>query len=130
MFCAINVFAQDKNNEKDSVATKSYLNSNIEYLKFEPSPSFVLPESLMLHDKFGTTANLIRMKTRLSLIYGTHLFENNSDVPDNILQPYYNYYLESKNISLLRKVLGIAQLGAVGYLAYKHIKKYGLFHQP
>lgn len=130
MSCAINIFAQNKNNEKDSVATKSYLDGDIEYLKFEPSPSFVLPENLMLPNKFDAPANLVRMKTRLLLIYGTHLFENDTDVPDNILQPYYNYYLESKSISLLRRVLGIAQLGAVGYLAYKHIKKYGLFHQP
>ena len=54
------------------------------------------------------------------------------DKPVNVsdmLHPYLNFYLESKNISLFRRVLGIAQLGAVGYMAYKHIKKYGLFHQ-
>ena len=127
---AINAFAQNKNIEKDSLATKSYLNGDIEYLKFKSSPSFVLPESFTLPNKFDTTASLIRLKTRLSLIYGTLSSENDADVPDNILQPYYSYYLESKKISLLRKVLGLAQLGAVGYLAYKHIKKYGLFHQP
>ena len=123
-------FAQNKNSEKDSVTTKSYLNGNIEYFRHDISPTFVLPENLLTFDKFDTTASTIRLRTRLALMYGSHTYENENDISGNILQPYYNYYIESKNISLFRRVLGIAQLGATGYLAYKHIKKYGLFHQP
>ena len=127
---ALTAFAQNKNIQRDYVITRSYLNGDIEYFRFEPTPSFELPENLMLPNKFDTTAGLIRLKTRMALMYSNHSFGNETELPDNILQPYYNYYMKSKNISLLRRVLGIAQLGAVGYMAYKHIKKYGLFHQP
>jgi len=123
-------FAQNNNSEKDSVATKSYLNGDIEYFRDESLPPFVLPENILTPNKFDTTASPIRLRTRMALMYGSNTYSNETDIPGNILQPYYNYYIESKNISLFRRVLGIAQLGAVGYLAYKHIKKYGLFHQP
>ena len=127
---AFTTFAQNKNSEKDSVITKSYLNGDIEYFRYEHSPSFVLPENLITTDKFDTTSGSIRLRTRLAIMYGSQLYGNENDIPDNILQPYYNFYIESKSISLFRRILGMAQLGAVGYMAYKHIKKYGLFHQP
>ena len=121
-------FAQDKSSGRDSVITKSYLNGDIEYFQLESTPSFELPENLMLPTKFDTMSGLIRLKTRMALLYGNPTFGNKIELPDNMLQPYYNYYMESKNISLFRRVLAMAQLGAVGYMAYKHIKKYGLFH--
>lgn len=127
---AFTALAQNKNSEKDSVITKTYLNGGVEYFRYELVPSFVLPENILTPDKLDTTASSIRLRTRMALMYGARQYGNETDIPDNILQPYYNYYIESKNISLFRRVLGIAQLGAVGYLAYKHIKKYGLFHQP
>ncbi len=127
---AFATFAQNKNIEKDSVITKSYLNGDIEYFRYEHSPYFVLPGNLITTDKFDTTFGSVRLRTRLAIMYGSHLYGNEDDIPDNILQPYYNFYIESKSISLFRRILGMAQLGAVGYMAYKHIKKYGLFHQP
>lgn len=125
---AFTALAQNKDSEKDSVTTKSYLNGEIEYLRYKSAPSFVLPKNILTPDKFDTTAGSIRLRTRMALMYSANAYGNEPSIPDNILQPYYNYYMESKNISLFRRVLGIAQLGAVGYLAYKHIKKYGLFH--
>lgn len=41
------------------------------------------------------------------------------------LSPLYDKYLEESKFNPVRYVLGMAQLGAVGYLAYRHIKKYG-----
>ena len=35
--------------------------------------------------------------------------------------------MERDRLSPLQSALGAVQLGAVGYLAYRHIKKYGLF---
>lgn len=72
----------------------------------------------------------IWMITRMAIMNkGFGVGDNEVNVSE-MLHPYLNYYIESKNISLLRQVLGMAQLGAVGYLAYRHIKKYGLFHNP
>ena len=39
----------------------------------------------------------------------------------------YQQYLEESKFNPVRYVLGMAQLGAVGYLAYRHIKKYGFW---
>lgn len=39
--------------------------------------------------------------------------------------PLYQKYLEDSKFNPFRYALGMMQVGAVGYLAYKHIKKYG-----
>ena len=51
-----------------------------------------------------------------------NIFELNNDL-------YFSQSLlkEQFKSSLLYSMLGAVQTGAVGYLAYKHIKKYGLF---
>lgn len=49
----------------------------------------------------------------------------NSETPTNLLSPLYQQYLEESRFDPVRYVLGLAQAGAVGYLAYRHIKKYG-----
>ena len=41
------------------------------------------------------------------------------------LSPLYEKYLEESKFNPVRYVFGMAQLRAVGYLAYRHIKKYG-----
>lgn len=50
-----------------------------------------------------------------------------NETPNNLLSPLYTQYIESTKFNPIRYVLGVAQAGAVGYLAYKHIKKYGFF---
>lgn len=94
---------------------------------FRISPeSFLLNNDQLRKNDFST----VWLGTRLALMNSGLPYEHNINKPSDLLLPYYRFYLESKNISLLRKVLGLAQLGAVGYLGYEHIKKYGLFHQP
>lgn len=41
------------------------------------------------------------------------------------LYPLEKQFLENSKFDLVRYALGMVQVGAVGYLAYKHIKKYG-----
>lgn len=48
-----------------------------------------------------------------------------SDNKIHYLSPLYAQYIEDSKFDAVRYVLGMAQVGAVGYLAYKHIKKYG-----
>ena len=62
----------------------------------------------------------------------TSLAVSNTIDPNNqkslhYLSPFYAQYLEDSKFNPVRYVLGMAQIGAVGYLAYKHIKKYGFF---
>ena len=47
------------------------------------------------------------------------------DIEENVSSLLYRQYLKNSKFNAVRYVLGMAQLGAVGYLAYKHIRKYG-----
>lgn len=47
----------------------------------------------------------------------------------NFLSPLYRKYMRDSDINVFRYILGIAQYSAVGYLAYRHIKKYGFFNK-
>lgn len=88
----------------------------------ESFPNFALPG---IND-----SSTIWMRTRMEIMNNEFRQDGRPVSVSDMLHPYLNFYIESKNISLLRRVLGMAQLGTVGYLAYKHIKKYGLFHNP
>jgi hypothetical protein len=127
LFISFAVIAQNKDSEKDSTAIKPNLRRYYEYMQELSWPSIIKPEYFLNSSKFDTTQNgSIWLRTRLAVT--NSIDQNNFDTPSNLLQPYYNYYMQSKRISLFRRVLGMAQLGAVGYIAYKHLKKYGLFH--
>jgi hypothetical protein len=45
--------------------------------------------------------------------------------PGNISQFLYNDYIQESKFNPVKYVLGMAGAGAAGYLAYRHIKKYG-----
>ena len=66
------------------------------------------PESL--HLKFGSSLNL------------NTIIEQNLDVSEI----WKIGKLKEDELKTLRSILGSVQLGGVAYLAYKHIKKYGL----
>ena len=51
--------------------------------------------------------------------------DNNSFKRTDLLNPLYLKYQNEQELKTLRYILGMAQLSAVGYLAYKHIRKYG-----
>jgi len=46
---------------------------------------------------------------------------------DDMTLPLYQKYREDSKFNPFRYALGMVQTGAVGYLAYKHLKKYGFF---
>jgi len=55
---------------------------------------------------------------------------SNSDNADHNFSPHFlspleKQYLENSKFNPIRYALGMVQAGAVGYLAYRHIKKYG-----
>jgi hypothetical protein len=123
------VLAQILTNETDTTKTKPKLNKYFEYMQNFSSPQIVSRESFLNPSKLDTTqTGSIWLETRLAIM--NNMQQNDFDASSYILQPYYNIYMENKGISLFRQFLGMAQLGAVGYLAYEHLKKYGLFHQP
>ena len=61
---------------------------------------------------------------RTSLLIGS-INNPGSDNKVHYLSPLYTQYIEDSKFNPVRYILGMAEVGAVGYLAYKHIKKYG-----
>jgi len=85
---------------------------------------FSIAESEQLPE--GDISNL-RLRTELALSYPTVFSTSSIDELDHLMLPFYNQYLENSKIDPIRYVLGLAQAAAVGYMAYRHIKKYGFW---
>jgi hypothetical protein len=71
---------------------------------------------------FFDDTSTIWLRTELSL---SQPFNPGNEVDKHFTSPLYDKYVEDSKFNLFRTVLGMAQLSAVGYLAYKHLKKYG-----
>lgn len=61
------------------------------------------------------------------ILSGNSSFEWRSvnEKPGHLTSVLYDKYLEDSKFNAVKYVLGAAQLSAVGYLAYRHVKKYG-----
>jgi len=81
-----------------------------------------LPNNLPLYNDSST----IWLRTELALSSSLP-FEEKTGTDQHFTSILYQKYLEDSKFDPVRYVLGMAQLGAVGYLAYKHIKKYGFW---
>jgi hypothetical protein len=64
------------------------------------------------------------MRTEMA-IFSSSMFNVEEDFDNHMLIPLYTKYLEDSKFDPLRYALGIAQLSAVSYLAYRHVKRYG-----
>ena len=67
------------------------------------------------------------LRTEIALSYFSQRGPENSEGNSHLLLPFYNQYLEESKFNPIKYILGIAQLSATGYLAYRHIKKYGFW---
>ena len=81
---------------------------------------FIPPSSAFSFDKSS-----IMLRTRLQL--GEMIIEDpiKTNFRLSILNPLHEKYVESQSMKELKYILGAVQAGAVGYLAYQHLKKYG-----
>jgi len=93
------------------------LNYDFENMMFMPKIDPFKSNQFSLKD-----TSTIWLMTELSLSNSVSI--NNSSA-NYFTEPLYRQYQENSKFSIVNYVLGAAQLGAVGYLAYKHIKKYG-----
>ncbi|MCX6169778.1 MAG: hypothetical protein NTX65_10580 [Ignavibacteriales bacterium] len=67
----------------------------------------------------------IWMRTRMQL---SGMYDRNNlsrGMQSNFLDALSQQYTASQSLKTLRNILGAVQVGAVGYLAYQHLKKYG-----
>ena len=116
--------------------TNNLYNSDSLKVKINSTP---LTEIQIKFEEFELSREFFDLKKKISLDgdpqtvwLRTSLAVSNTIAPNNQkslhhLSPFYAQYLEDSKFNPVRYVLGMVQLGAVGYLAYKHIKKYGFF---
>ena len=90
-------------------------------------------------EEFEFYRDLTELKRSFEMIHGTaklllkaalgmsnkSTFESENDLtPGYLHSPLYEQYLENSKFNPVRTALGMIQAGAVGYLAYRHIKKW------
>jgi hypothetical protein len=81
-----------------------------------------VPEDVLFDDNPST----IWLRTQL-LISNNAALSGSSEVNTHFTSPLYHQYLRDSEFDMVRYVLGVAQASAVGYMAYRHIKKYGFW---
>ncbi len=77
--------------------------------------------------KVNNDPNTVWMWTKLSIAAYESSEGYAGESPGSMLEPLHQQFLENSRLNPIRYVLGMAQTAAVGYLAYRHIKKYGFF---
>lgn len=82
----------------------------------------LLPSNLLPYDNPST----IWLRTELALSSSLS-FGEKTGTDRHFTSILYQQYLEDSKFDPVRYLLGMAQIGAVGYLAYKHVKKYGFW---
>ena len=78
--------------------------------------------SLNINTNFLNDSTSILMQTRMQLAWLNN--QNPADAKANLLNPLYQNYMADQSMGWFKQILGAVQVGAVGFLAYKHIEKY------
>lgn len=81
--------------------------------------------NLRINSNFMNDSSSIWIRTRMFLNSGIYQETIGSNVQSNILNPLYEQYIATQNMKLFRSILGAVSVGTAGYLAYKHVRKYG-----
>ncbi len=130
-FLLINTFIpfaqQTDNNETisadDSLKIKLDINPitgmQIKFDEFELHREF---NKMKMNIQIDGDSQTVWLRTSLAL---SNTENNDQKFSPHFLSPLEKQYLEDSKFDPVRYALGMVQAGAVGYLAYKHIKKYG-----
>jgi hypothetical protein len=128
LFYAFISFAQ-QNDNSNTIS----LNDTLK-IKINPNPLMEMQikfDEFELHREFKDMKmsapidgdpNTVWLRTSLAISNTENTSHNFSQ---HFLSPLEKQYLENSKFNPIRYLLGMVQTGAVGYLAYKHVKKYG-----
>ena len=81
-----------------------------------------IPDEILFEDNPSN----IWLRTELLISYN-NLQTENEEINTHFTSPLYQQYLKDSEFDMVRYILGTVQAGAVGYMAYRHIKKYGFW---
>ena len=80
-----------------------------------------IPDDILFDDNPST----VWLRTELLIMNNSQ--SDLGDINTHFTSPLYQQYLRDSEFDMVRYVLGAVQAGAVGYMAYRHIKKYGFW---
>ena len=83
-----------------------------------------LTKPILNYNADSATA-MLALKTAIEMSNNSSLNNENLN-PGYLHSILYEEYLEKSKFNPIRSILGLIQTGAVGYLAYRHIKKWVL----
>jgi hypothetical protein len=129
IFCAAN--AQEVEKYSGQLSDSSYryqgiippveFQYNMDEIFSKPLSNQV-PQEVLFDDNPST----IWLRTELLLSHRSTQFYG-EEVHTHFTSSLYQQYLKDSEFDMFRYVLGVAQATAVGYMAYRHIKKYGFW---
>ena len=110
-----------KNDSTKTFNTNPLLNLSYKFDEFDFYRSLTKP---ILNLNVDSSTALLSLKTAAEML--TNSSPNNENpTPGYLHSILYQEYLEKSKFNPIRTALGLIQTGAVGYLAYQHIKKWG-----
>ncbi len=120
------VYSQENNNilvVTDSIKNLPRLNPQAELqIKFDEFELHREFNSIKMNIPIDGDPQTVWLRTSLAISTSENI---NTEFSPHFLSPFQKQYLEDSKFDPIKSILGMAQVGAVGYLAYKHIKKYG-----
>ena len=99
----------------------------VEY-QYDMSEFYITPLFNQIPDEvlFEENPSNIWLRTEV-LISNNSSLNNFGEVNTFFTAPLYQQYLKDSEFDMVRYILGTVQAGAVAYMAYRHIKKYGFW---
>ncbi len=111
--------------KKDSIFRYQGIVPPVEF-QYDLNKFFKLPltDPISSEALFTKESSTIWLRTEM-MISNIALSGNDTNSSIHFTYPLYTQFLKDSEFDMVRYVLGMAQLSAVAYMAYRHIKKYG-----
>lgn len=113
-------------NKSDSLYRYQGIIPPVEY-QYDLNEFFIEPLFNDVSDEILFEENPSNIWLRTELLISNNSYSNFNEVNTFFTAPLYQQYLRDSEFDMMRYVLGAVQAGAVGYMAYRHIKKYGFW---
>ena len=128
---AISVPAQVRNEKSDNYVDSTYRFQGIVppvEFKYDLNELYGNPIVNQLEEDvlFNDNPSTIWLRTELLVSNQNDSFGRN-DINIHFTSPFYQQYLKDSEFDMVRYILGAAQVSAVAYMAYRHIKRYGFW---
>jgi hypothetical protein len=129
LFLLISTVAFSQENRRDTLKYVSAPVTSLQSVQNKIDDFEIYRQLNYMRLKIPPTAdsNTVWMWTSLVVSNSGNPDNHPGESPTNWTEPLYEQFIETSKFNPVRYVLGMAQTAAVGYLAYQHIKKYGLF---